>query len=81
MGSKNINTWYDINKIENMRKNIAYNTSVVHTNTSFGQKFLDYLDPSCFNSTNNESKNTICVALNCAKIIVTDWLFTNMDKF
>lgn len=62
-----------------MRKNRAYNTLVIYTNTSFGQKFLDYLGPTCFSSI-NESKYTIRVTSNCAKTIITDWLFTDIDR-
>jgi len=78
---KNTSTWYNINKIKNMRRNRAYNAPVAYTNTSFGQRFLDYLGPTCFNSLNSELKNTICVIPVLAKKIISDWLFTNVDKW
>lgn len=78
---KNINVWYNINTIETKRKDrAAYNAPVVYTNTSFGQTFLDYIDPTCFNSTNNESKERICITPKYAKKIITDRLYINMYR-
>ncbi|KAF0769970.1 Uncharacterized protein FWK35_00005830 [Aphis craccivora] len=66
--------------VEDKRINKAYNAPVAYTNTTYGQRFLDYLGPTIFNSMNNELKNIICVTPECAKKLVSDWLFTNMAK-
>ncbi|KAF0762885.1 Uncharacterized protein FWK35_00007961 [Aphis craccivora] len=52
------------NSVEDKRINRAYNAPVAYTNTSYGQRFLDYQGPTIFNSMNNELKNTICVTPN-----------------
>jgi len=77
---KNINTWFNLKIVEDKRINKAYNAPVAYTNTTYGQRFLDYLGPTIFNSMNNELKNIICVTPECAKKLVSDWLFTNMAK-
>ena len=77
---KNINTWFNLKRVEDKRINRAYNAPVAYTNTSYGQRFLDYQGPTIFNSMNNELKNTICVTPKYAKKLVSDWLFTNMEK-
>jgi len=38
---KNINTWYNINKIENRRRNRVNNAPVAFTNIAIGQRFLN----------------------------------------
>jgi len=77
---KNINTWFNLKRLEDKRINRAYNAPVAYTNTSYGQRFLDYQGPTIFNSMNNELKNTICVTPKYAKKLVSDWLFTYMEK-
>lgn len=54
---------------------------VAYTNTLFGQRFLDYLGPTCFNFTDKEfkKKKTICVSPKYAKQIVIDWLYRNKE--
>lgn len=76
---KNINNWFNKTTIDLKRMDRAYNATVSYTNTSFGQRFLDYQGPICFNSLESDEKKCICNTPKHAKIIINNWLYKNME--
>ncbi|KAF0711369.1 myb-like protein D [Aphis craccivora] len=47
---KNMENWYNADKSKQTRENRAYDAKINYTNTSFSQKFVDYLGLKFYNS-------------------------------
>lgn len=76
-----INTWFSADKLENKRECRAYNITVNYVNTTFGQRFLDYLGPVCYNKMDLETKKNVCSkSYDTAKQYIKKWLFCNLDN-
>jgi len=65
--------------LENNCKEIKTYDSTVIVNTAFGQRFLDYLGPDCFNSIDLEQKKVCSRSYNSTKQCVNKWLLRNLE--
>jgi hypothetical protein len=75
---KNIDSWITKNNGKSKRENLAYDVKVIYFKKSFGQKFVDYLGPTSFNSMPNIIKKNIINKHKNVKKTVNDWLILSM---
>ena len=60
------------------RENQLYNIKILATNTSFGQKFINYLGPVHFNSLPNQVKSDV-INKNNFKVCLSTVLFKELN--
>lgn len=65
---KNINNWFSIYTLDFKRKDRVYNATVAYTNSSFGQRFLNYLGPCFFRSMDSDCKSICLLPKNANKL-------------
>lgn len=76
-----IYTWFSAEKLENKKECRVYNITVNYVNTTFGQRFLDYFGPVCYNKMDLETKKNVCSKFyDTAKQYIKKWLLCNLDN-
>lgn len=78
---KNYENFFVVEKIRKKREMMAFDVRVLYCKKAFGQKFVDYLGPKCYNSMPLHIKKLIYysignLSITCIKTQLNSWLFS-----